>query len=458
MQLNSTILEKAWLESTTDFQQRIPNPTQAGIAATAKALFDPLNNDLWNQFTGLMNQVAFTLVFEKRFENPFGEFKKERLITGNSVREIAPKWIKAHAWNLKDEDLLKLEKPEYVQWFQSINRQDKYKFTWNKAEMARAFAGDDGLYGDGYGVNRLIAATMTAMINSDAYDEYRICLNSFAEADKYWGNGLYKYQVAKPIDETTGKAFLAALETHVSLMQFPSERYNSLDVPVFASREEMVLVVEAEVEASVKVNTLATLFNLEQADARVRKVVVDSIPIDGVYAILTTVDFFEFRDAEYGIYTFFDPNTLNSHEFLHHWQSIGASPYVPCVAFTVNAGTGVETVKMSLTAIGLTANPATISEDDIAQGKTVQMKVALTGSVDPEGTSVELAPEACTWSASLTDGIINSRTYVDKYGVLHIQKSGVEAGEVITVTATSTYENPSGETKILTASAQVTVA
>jgi len=38
---------------------------------------------------------------------------------------------------------------------------------------------------------------------------------------------------------------------------------------------------------------------------------------------------------------------------------------------------------------------------------------------------------------------LNMRTRVDEFGILHVQKSGLSAGDVITVTATTAYLNPS---------------
>ena len=67
---NSTILERAWLEGSNDFQQRIPNPSVSGYAATFNALFDPMNNDLFNQFSGLLNGIIGTYVEGQEFENP----------------------------------------------------------------------------------------------------------------------------------------------------------------------------------------------------------------------------------------------------------------------------------------------------------------------------------------------------------------------------------------------------
>ena len=91
----------------------------------------------------------------------------------------------------------------------------------------------------------------------------------------------------------------------------------------------------------------------------------------------------------------------------------------------------------------------------------MQLKLNLTGTVigdDAEIISVE--PDAGMFSvAGESDGepiALNSRTYVDNYGVLHLQKTGITAGDTITVTAKSAYINPSGATTSYTATATVT--
>ena len=54
---NYTILDKAWLEGTNDYQQRIPRPAQQGVSASVAALTDPRNFDLWNQFVNTLNNT-----------------------------------------------------------------------------------------------------------------------------------------------------------------------------------------------------------------------------------------------------------------------------------------------------------------------------------------------------------------------------------------------------------------
>ena len=53
---------------------------------------------------------------------------------------------------------------------------------------------------------------------------------------------------------------------------------------------------------------------------------------------------------------------------------------------------------------------------------------------------------------------LNSRTRVDVYGVLHLQKTGLKAGDILTVTATSAYTNPSGKTVGYTAEKEITIS
>ena len=71
---------------------------------------------------------------------------------------------------------------------------------------------------------------------------------------------------------------------------------------------------------------------------------------------------------------------------------------------------------------------------------------------------MEIAPDSVEWSlaaerettsgetTTVTPVQLDVRTYVDRLGVLHVQDFDLEAGDTITVTGTSTYINPSGDT------------
>lgn len=456
MKNNNTIMAKSWLAATNDFQQRIPNPTQAGVAATMDALYQPMNAQYFNQFMDiLVNRIGFTYVRGQAYKNPLAVFKGQKLAFGSTIQEIAPKWIKAHSYNDENETLLKLHRPEAEAWYHSQNRRDQYPISVSTDELRTAFT-------DEYGLNNLVAQVMQAPINSDEYDEYVIMKELIGLYEEKWG--FYKHHLsAAPTNDATGKELLAALQAYGGRLQFPSALYSGTDIPVFAKPTELVLLVTPDTQASLNVNTLAALFNVDLAKVSYRTVLIDEFPIDGAVALLTTEDFFVCSDTLYNTTSFWNPETLATNYYLNHWGVYSVSPFVPAILFTTDEGTKVPTVTQAVSGLTVTAEEKTVEP-----GGSVRLDVKLDGTVTPKSPDglIVVAPDAATYTvkASRISGEstvpveLNSRTRVDNYGVLHVQKGGLKKGDVITVTATSTYRNPSGATTPYTATAEVTVA
>ena len=449
---NSTILAKAWLAGTNDFQQRIPDPTIAGVKATMDALFQPMNGQFFNQFMDiLVNRIGFTYVRQQAYKNPLSVFKGTKLSYGSTIQEIAPRWIKAHSYDDENETLLKLHRPEAEVWYHSQNRRDQYPISVNVDELRTAFTDETGL-------NKLVASIMTTPQNADEYDEYRIMLQLIAEYENRWG--FYKHQLTSmPTDETSGKELLTALQTYGGKLQFPSSLYSGTEIPVFAKPDELVLITTPEAQAGLNVNTLAGLFNVDLAQVKYRVVLVDEFPIKGAVALLTTEDFFVCSDTLYSTTSFWNPQTLTTNYYLNHWGVYSVSPFVPAILFTTeDASTTIPTITQTVSGITLEAE-----KDTMAAGESQQLTVKLAGTISPETPDVFVAPNAATYTvvAKTADGDpvdLNSRTRVDVYGVIHLQKTGLKAGDVITVTATSAYTNPSGKTVGYTAEKEITIA
>lgn len=449
---NSTILAKAWLAGTNDFQQRVPDPTIAGVKATMDALFQPMNGQYLNQFMDiLINRIGFTYVRQQEYKNPLSVFKGTKLSYGSTIQEIAPKWIRAHSYDDENETLLKLHRPEAQAWYHSQNRRDQYAISVNVDELRTAFTDETGL-------NKLVASIMTTPQNSDQYDEYRIMLQLIAEYETRWG--FYKHHLTSmPTDETSGKELLTALQTYGGKLQFPSALYSGTEIPVFAKPDELVLITTPEAQAGLNVNTLAGLFNVDLAQVKYRVVLVDEFPIKGAVALLTTEDFFVCSDTLYNTTSFWNPQTLTTNYYLNHWGIYSVSPFVPAILFTTeDESTVTPTITQTVSGITLEAE-----KDAMKAGESQQLTVKLTGTISPETPDVFVAPNAATYTvvAKTSEGEpvdLNSRTRVDNYGVLHIQRTGLKAGDVITVTATSAYTNPSGKTVGYTAETDITIA
>lgn len=451
--LNSTILERAWLSGSNDFQQRIPNPAVNAYSNVVANLFAPMNNDLFNEFSGLLNGLNATYVDIKRFENPLRSLKKPAAAWGNSERHVAVKFLQAHAGKWDDETLLRVERPEFVEWFYSVAEPRRYEFSWSRQEMVRAFAQD------GYGYEDLLSATITQMLSSADYDEMNIMIQMFAEADERMG--LFRYNIsAAPTTEATGKELLTAIRAVAGRMQFPTTRYNHIDVPVHENMDTLVLWLTPEVRANLDVQTLSSVFQLDMANIQYRIITIPEFPIPNVYAALTSEDFIYYRDFMTGLEPpFYNPGNRTMKYYYWANAMIGVNPAANCVLFSTDSDTAVPTVTMTPSALAFSPDTGTVSP-----GGTLQLNLAFTGTVTGDSLGIiGVEPDAATFevSAATAGGTaisLNSRTYVDNYGVLHVQKTGLSATDVITVTATAAYVNPSGSTSTYTDTFAATVA
>ena len=442
--LNSTILERAWLSGTNDYQQRIPNPSTSSYAEHVAAIFEPMNNDLFNQFTGMLNGLIGTTVESDLFENPLAVLKKPAVRFGNSERAVAFKYLQAHSYAPDTETLLKVEKPEIVEWFYSVGTPRRYEFSWSRYELERAFASD------GYGFDDMLTGMITQMYSSANYDEMNIMLQMFAEANTRF-SALYNYNLsAAPTTEATAKELLTGIRAVAGRMKFPTTLYNHIDVPVHENGDGLVLFITPEAMANLDVQALAYVFQLDKADIQYRIIEVPEFPIANVVAALCSEDFIYVRDIRNGIEPpFYNPENMTYKYYYHVAQLIGVNPAANCVLFSTNAGTNVSTVTMSLTGAAFSPDSGTVEI-----GGELPLKFALAGSVSGGAGKIAVEPDSATFEVSAARSgsaiPLNSRTYVDSYGILHVQKTGLAANDVITVTGTATYTNPSGSTSTYT--------
>lgn len=458
MQNNSTVMANAFLEASTDFQQRVPDPSQHSVAQVAEFLFKPMNKKYLNEFMDIfVNRIAGELIRQRTFTNPLKR-KREDILYGTTIQEIELDFVKAHAykddWGHRVNDLtnlLKVYRPDGQVAYHSVNRYDQYPISINRMELRGAFTGE-------YGLNELAAKIMRVPFNSAEYDEYGYYKQIIAEHE--YRHGFYKHQAAMPVDEVTGKAFLRALREYADLFTIPSRLYNAKDVtvPVWVEENElprMVLYIEAKAKASLDVDTLSSVFNLDKADIKYRIQFIDSIPIPGAYALLTTDDFFVCADYDISNDSFFNPQTRTETWYYTVIGMYSASPFVPAVLFTTEAGTVNTTITEAVS--GLTLTPAT---SNVPQGGQLAIVSQIQGTltVAPVGETipptVTVAPDSVTYELAAADGdeaidLDPYETYVDRFGILHVGTT-VPVGTVITLTATSTYNDGTNEPKTAT--------
>lgn len=456
---NSTILGRFVLNGTTDVQQRLGFPDMKGTALVER-LFDVNNGEIFNDFARfLVQRIGMSYCRQNKWENPLKEFFKQKLYYGSSVQETCLQWIKGHSYNVDAEDQFKTHYPDGLQAFHQLNHQVNYPISVSRENLRQAFVDD-------YGLNQLVAAIMQQPMNADEYDIYTEMLSLFKVMDAHYKLPRHKLSTAPTTKEGCDE-MLQALQQISYDITVPSTEFTITEIPVFAKANELVLFIRSSAMAATNVQSLAAAYNLDKVDIQYRlKVIPDKQwPLnDDDYAILTTSDFFQCYPIEYTTTSQFDPVGLKTNYWLHDWAIISASPFVPIVIFSLTAGEALPTVTMTPTTLGIS-----ISSAHVAPGGTVQITPTLNGTIAPSEyhDPVEIAPDSVTYELSAirpaggsgTDSPVplNSRTYIDRHNVLHVQKSGLDNGDEIHFTATSTYLNPEGETTPLTASGKVTI-
>ena len=451
-QTNTSIINSYLLSATSDFQQRIPDPTQSSLSRVAHAMFDPMNNDIYEDFTGtLLRVIGEQISRTNRWYDPLRVFKQSSMRYGRTIEEIATKWVNAHAYQVEPSEILKVFRPESLVAYHSEDSRLKYPLTIQRDLLESAFY-------DEYGISNYLTSVFNAAYNAAEYDEYNIIKQRIA--DHAYSTDLGFYQVhfnAVPSDEATAKGFLTSLRAYAGKLRFPSTLYNAqgvAGVPTFAAPEDLVLLITPEVQAVLDVQALAAMFNIDRGDIPYRIIQIDSFPVDGAFALLCSRDFFIARDTLNQVREWEDPDTLNLQWRLHKWGIFSTSPFAPAILFTTGTATTPATLTQTTSGLSVTGPSWALPGDD------VQLTVELQGSLatNPAGLSTagygvrpnsarfellaatyELDPDTSEPTTMLDPIALDSKTYIDDDAVLHVSpKMGAGPGVFIRVRAFST--------------------
>lgn len=458
---NSTILGKFYLQGTNNIQQTMGDPSQQSMVTTIRNMLTPgQGSNIWNEFADyLINRIGLTYVHQNRFSNPLREFLREPLTMGDSVEEVVVDWAKSHSFSIDAEDVFRHIEDRGEAYIHKINYQEQWRTEINRLMLKRAFVNETGL-------NSFVQAKMDALTNPDELKMYQSMLQLFKLADVESANGLYREHLdAAPTDETTARAMLKKIQELAVELTVPTTIYSAVSaMPVVVNEDELVLFVRGDVNASLNVDGFAPLFNMDKADIpyRVKVVPKSQWPLnESDYAVLTSRDFFQVYPVDYSIDSIFNPASQSMQYFLLDTAIVSCSPIVPCIVLSSEEGTQVPTVKLEATAINCA--PAS---DTVEPGGTVQLTTTLNGTITPANAHgpVEVKPDGCVFtltaqkSAEATEPVaLNARTYVDRHGVLHVQKSKLANGNVININCVSVYYPPEGKPTALTTTAKVTV-
>lgn len=437
---NAQILNAIRTDASLAYQQRIPAATQGDITDTVNHLLEyrPMMNEF---IDALVNRIGDVVIKSKVWSNPLAEFKRGMMQYGETIEELATTLLQAKRYdpNKCYDDVFKCSPPDVMSNFHSINRQDYYELTVNDRLLRRAFLND-------YGLQDLVGRIMQTPYTSDYWDEYLIMRNLFAEYDRI--DGFHKIQVPDASSATTraekqdkAMAITEAVRGMIGKLKFMSGNYNAAGAPTFTDVDDLVLFVTPDFEAMLDVNVLAFAFNASAADVRARVILVDDFGIDGCQAILCDKDFFMCADTLIDFESIRNPKAISWNYWLHHQGIYSVSRFVNAVMFTTEAGSSVQvpSVKTTGVTVAFAAGKDGTTPTFATKGARTRLDATVAGTVDPETPGYSV-PQGVTWGITAATKPLSIGTFVDAEGVVHV--SADEQNEKITVTATSTYIDP----------------
>lgn len=351
---NAQILNTVRQYCPQDYQNRVPAVTQGNIESAIRA-FQTYTAD-WDTFLGVfLQKIGLQVIRKSEFTNPFSPFKMAPMRLGSKIEEVAINLQKAHAYKNNCYDVFNGDLPDTRVNWHSTNRHDYYSVQAPLEDVMRqAFISD-------YSLSQYLGALVDNLITSDQADEYLIFKELFAE---YATNeGFYNVKVSDVLSAADKAAASRALVSKMRGMyrkvKFPSANYSpeGRNAGLVTVGGDMVLVMTADVEAVIDVESLAAAFHMEKADFLADNVVIiDEWPrgFSGVQALLVDRDFFMVTDTLRTMQPApINPCNLSQSYFYHVWEIISYSRFVPAISFSTANSTTLPATPAAVTSFSI---------------------------------------------------------------------------------------------------------
>ena len=376
----------------------VPEVNESNIDDVYKLILN--NTDLQNPFiTTLVNVIAIQKAMTSDYVHPFHQFKRGFLPLGATYEEMYTDVAKEIDFSiLEPESALGRYYSDIGATYHCINR-DKSGFagTVNYVDLRRAFKSETGLA-------ELANMIVKSLYQGDEKKEYEL-FKSLLTSTTIKKSGLPIATVNPITNADNARAFVKSLRTMSNMLTFLRDDFNYAMVNNSTSVDRQVLFIRADVEAAVGVDVLAYVFQLSEADYRMRRILIDDFGDDKIYAILTDDNYFIQYDTTYMTNTQYNAMKNWWTYFLHHYGIYSTSLFSNAVVFRED----VAPVTLTVTAEKTTAK----------RGDSIQCSCTSTGY------------NAHKWSVS---GNTSSKTNINMNGLLVIGSD--ETSKSITVTAT----------------------
>ena len=339
------------VDSGSIYHQYVPVVTDSTtIGEFGAPIIDSQNVNVLNDFIGLLKKIVYTAVYAKTFNNPLAGLEGDRMPLGQFIEDVYVNPAAARGFNVNDfAGLLQKYEAKIATQYLSVNSDLQYCVTITREKVRNAFTSWDNLEG-------LITGMVNSLYNGAYITRYNQTKGLVLAA--YKGNNIQYETVSAVADESTAKALVEKIRATFSKMQIPSTKYNAwnkvkggeLALKTWSDPQDVVVLISADVDAKVSVQSLAYAFNMSEADFIARKIVVDdfsqynddgTVAVDGsaIQAVVCDKAWFKIKTQDFAMDEFYNANSRCWNYYLNDVRMVNFSLFANAVAFVTSAPT-----------------------------------------------------------------------------------------------------------------------
>ena len=412
------------VDSGDIFHQYFPIvDSNTNIGEWGSPMFGSNYQAVQESFFGLLKQIAYVATVTRVFDNPLAQLEGENMPLGWAGEETYVNPVQGRQFDVNDFAgiLQKYEADVKVQYL-TVNMDLQYPVTLTRDKIRTAFNSWRDL-------EEFINGIVNALYNGAYIGMFNYTKALVAAAFKE--NKAQYIKVSAVTNEATGKALIKKLREMYTLFQLPSASYNSWakvggagrPVTTWCAPEDIMLLIRADVMATVDVDVLAAAFNMDKADFIGRVITVDNFDVytddgtkiyDGsdILGMICDKAWFKIKQQDMALDMWFNPNNRSWQYYLNVVKMYNYSLFANGVVIAIDDPV--------VDATAITASKSSVS---VEEGADVVLDLETTPfSANPTITASSSSDENAT--ASVTG----------KKLTIH----GVDAGSAtITVTATN---------------------
>lgn len=331
------------------YHKYVPVVTESTtIGEFGQPILDSENVNVLNDFVGLLKKVVATAVYNKTFNNPLANLEGERMPLGNFIEDVYLNPAKARGFNVNDfAGLLQKYEAEIATQYLAINSDLQYCVTITREKIRNAFTSWSNL-------ENLVSSMVNSLYNGAYLTRYNQAKGLVLSA--YTGNNAQVEIVSAVSDESTAKALVKKMRATFSKMQIPSTRFNAwnkvkggnLALKTWTDPEDVVVLISADLEATLDVDVLASAFNMSKTDFLGRVIVVDdfsqynedgTVAVDGsnIQAMICDKAWFKIKTQDFAMDEFYNANNRTWQYYLNDVRMVNYSLFANAVIFATQA-------------------------------------------------------------------------------------------------------------------------